>query len=232
MVNFTSALSCKRCKLEFSESLVAEAASINTDAVAYQYWPPRNVAAEKEPDWEAFSERLRDGLEEPDFEEPASHTLGTIVFGVCLVISQIALIYQFHQYLHLGENGEWRALTNTKSPVYVPVYEVLYWFELSVKALAFVTQIFLLWAFLAKYRWFLRLVSIYLIAELCFVLLDAWGVTVFEASIRQKRLGPNVEAALANIRGLMPIYFVSVLIIAIYFFYFIASKRVKKIFVY
>lgn len=233
MVNFTSASGCKRCKLEFDESLVAEAAAINTDAVAYEYWPPRNVAAEKsEPNWEAFSSRLRDGLEEPHFEEAASHTVGTVFFAILLILSQILLIYQLNQYLHLGENGEWRAMTNTKSPVYVPVYEVLYWFELAFKSVSFVVQMFLLWTFFKKSRKFLRLVSIMLIAEFCFLILDGWGASVFEATLRQRQLGPNVDAVLARIRGLMPLYFASGVLIAIYFFYFTVSKRIRKIFIY
>jgi len=232
MVNFTSNQTCKRCKLEFSESLVSEAEAIKTDAVAYEFWPPRNVPSEKpEPDWEAFSSRLREGLEEP-VQEAAPHTVGTVFFAICLIITQIALLFQVNQYVHLGENGEWAALTNMKSPLYVPVYEKMYWLEVSFKSIIFVTQIFLLWAFFARSKKFLRLVSPYLIGLLFFVLLDGWAFSVFESSIREKRLGPSVDAAMANIHGFMPLYFISLVLVAAWFLYFTVSKRIRNIFIY
>jgi Protein of unknown function (DUF2569) len=232
MVNFTSTPACKRCQLEFGESLVSEAEAIRTDAVAYQYWPPRQVTAEKtEPDWEAFSERLRSGMEEP-FEEPASHSAGTIFFAVCLMITQVALLIQVPQYLNLGAGGEWYALTNPRSNLYAPVYEKLYWLEVSYKSLAFVIQLILLWGFFAKSRTFMRVVYVYLVSLFVFVLLEWWGFAVFERTLREKHLGATFDARLDSTYWVYPFCFISVLIVVLWFFYFRTSERVKRIFIH
>lgn len=233
MVNFTSTATCKRCKLEFSETLVVEAKTIKTDAVAYQYWPPRNeAAAATEPDWEAFSARLRSGLDEPCIEGAASHTVATVFFAICLMMATVGLAWQLRQYLHLGAGGEWAAMTNTKSRLYVPLYEQLYWFEFSYKSGAFVTQLVLIWAFFSKSKKFLRVVSFFLAAQFLFAILDGWGTSVFISTMRQKQLGPSTEAALDYVSSTLPFYFVSALIIVLWFLYFKTSKRVKKIFIY
>lgn len=233
MVNFTSTPTCKRCKLEFSESLVDEAVSITTDAVAYQFWPPRNeAAAAPEPDWEALSARLRSGLDEPCIEGPASHNFATVFFAICLMLASVGLAWQLRQYLHLGEGGEWAAMTNTKSRLYIPLYEKLYWFEFSYKAGALVMQLVLIWAFFSKSKKFRRLVLFFLTAQFLFAILDAWGTSVFISTMRQKQPGPSAEAALNYVSSTLPFYFVSALIIALWFLYFKTSKRVKEIFIY
>jgi hypothetical protein len=232
MVNFTSAPACRRCKLEFSEALVSEAEALKTDAVAYQFWPPRTVDAEKpEPDWQALSDRLRSGGEEPVIEEAAAHTTWTVIFAICLILASVVFLFLFHQYLQPGE-GEWRALTNTQSRLYVPVYEKLYWFEALFRSCAFVMQLILLLTFFAKSRRFLQVVSIYLIAQFFFVLVEVWGWSVFAETIRQKQLGPSVDVALDTVNAVIRILFISAILIAVWFVYFRASKRVKKIFIY
>ena len=121
LTNFTSASNCKRCRLEFTESMLADAVALKTDAVAYSYWPPPNPQAERpEPDWAAFSAGLRSGLEEPSFEEPASHNFATIFFAVSLSLGALVMAYRIAQYLSLN-GDEWRALTNTKSSLYTSI---------------------------------------------------------------------------------------------------------------
>ena len=234
MLNFSTSGSCKRCKVGFSEALVEEAESRKTDAAAYEFWPPRSVSTEKtsEPDWEAFSARLRSGLEEPSAEDPAPHTVLTVFFGTCLMVVTLALLFQIGHYLRLGNDDQWHALTNTNSRLYVPIYEILYWFELTFKCIALVIQIVVLWTFFLKSRKFLRLVSILLAAQFFFVLLDGWGLSVLESTLRAKELGPSVEIALKGMRAELPVYFLSAVLIASWFFYFTTSEKVKKIFIY
>jgi len=235
LLDFASSSECKRCKLVFGElpiaatTAAAAAEAPSSDTAAYQYWPPRETpSAEAEPDWAAFSARLRDGLEEP--EEPAPHTTATILFAVLMLIATVVLLFQVHQYVNLSYEGPWRALTNTESELYVPVFEKMYWLELCAKSFGTVMQVLLLFTFFRKHRYFLKLYTIYFVVQLGYLILDAWGITVFESTIRAKQLGPSVEAGLQAMRGLLPLYFVAALFGIAWLLYF-RSERVRKIFV-
>jgi hypothetical protein len=234
LLDFASSSECKRCKLVFGEiPITAETSAVaaeatNSDAVTYQYWSPRETpSAEAEPDWAAFSVRLRDGLEEP--EEPAAHTAGTVLFAVLMLIATVILLIQVHQYVNLSHEG-WHALTNTESELYVPVFEKMYWLELCAKSFGTVMQVLLIWTFFRKHRYFLKLYTIYLVVQLGYLILDSWGISIFESTIRAKNLGPGVEAGLQAMRGLLPLYFMAALFGIAWFFYF-RSERVRKIFI-
>jgi hypothetical protein len=234
LLDFASSSECKRCKLVFGElpsaraTAGAAAEAPSSDAVAYQYWPPRETpAAAPEPDWAAFSARLSSGFEEP--EGPAAHTAGTVLFAVLMLIATVLLLIQVHQYMNFSPEP-WKALTNTTSELYVPVFEKMYWLELCAKSFGTLMQVLLLLTFFRKHRYFIKLYSIYLVFQLGYLILDAWGISVFQSTMRAKQLGPSVEAGLQAMSGLLPLYFTAALFGIAWFLYF-RSERVRKIFV-
>ena len=237
LVNFASATECKRCRLNLSvseqqsdrPSAPAVAVSIVPTQLAPEFTAEDSAlrvsgAAERQP--KPFAP-----LPEYFADEPAPYTLDMILFGVTLGLSILLLIYQLQEYYSLYDGAEWKAFTNLRSGVYVPMLEPLFYLEWIVKALAIFAAVFLVFPFLRKSYAFLRWVRVYLIGNFIFILVDGWAVREMETSLKGKQLGKAFEPFLDHLRWYIYLYGIAILLTFVWFRYFTTSNRVKQTFI-
>lgn len=143
--------------------------------------------------------------------------LWLVGFGLVVTpLRTIGLLLSVH--LPIFRDGTWGVLTNVDSSQYQAAWALLLISEIAIDVLLVLADLYLLYLFFSKHRWFPRLYIGLSLFSLVFVAADAWGAQLLFA---EEALDPETRRDIIQ----------STVQCAIWVPYMLVSKRVKLTFV-
>jgi hypothetical protein len=229
LVNFASALECKRCHTKFYHPEFA-ADDSSTDQI------PDGMDSQGSPD--AGPLEIEDEGPRisplPDYftvPEPEPYGGPVMLFAANLFLSVLIASYQFIEFAPWTKDAHWDIFTSPSSRFYVFGIEPILYFDWSIKGVAVITAVLLSILLLKRLRSFLIAVRIYLFGGLLYFGLEMGVALDFRAKLSQLKVGAEIDPLMSFLVWQAYLGIIGMLIILIWLRYFTSSQSVRKIFV-
>ena len=237
LMNFASALECKRCHLKFHQSdsvpVVSAADVSETSPVADQASVGANSPAVAWPSSAAHREVTSALSPEYPNAKPQRFSAPTIVFLIYMLLNFAVLVYQFAHFLTLPKSAMWKYVTDPNQMLYMPGFAVTMYASWALNTLIILASLLLLIPFFLKSRSFLKFVRVYLVFTLIYSIVEVTTGLSYRYALTQRLPDndPVIGPMLDNMYWVSILKIVGFMVAFIWLRYFETSERVKNTFI-